>query len=368
MRPQVEIKFVPNAEVQLYWGDATLPEQANISNISSVLVNTYRGYKGFQLSQTSDSPVTPLDGTYKLYTSNGYKGFISRKLSDDNGIANVAISFYINGQVPEHLYVTFDAVNKEYAKHLRVYSSDNSTGYHYNNTSANVVVMLPLKEIVNGTMAQNVLITIVVILWSRKNSSVKITSISPFYSSIFAGDTLISFECSENSYDTSMSLRPGICEQYADVKVYDATNALHNLALHNVLDYDCQVTIRIQNDKSEEYTDIGTYVVNEWEIDANSSEVTILCHDKSYLFEKIDIQRTTVNTRTLNDFIHILFEQARGMSWKYADEDTRERCLGIEIVNSWYRESDLRTMLDKICAVGLLRIYWYLDTFIIARC
>ena len=368
MRPQVEIKFVPDAEVQLYWGDATLPEQANISDISSVLVNTYRGYRGFQLSQTNDSPVTPLDGTYKLYTSNGYRGFVSRKLSGDNGGSNVAVSFYINGQVPEHLYVTFDAVNKEYAKHLRVYSSDNSAGYNYNNTSANVTVMLPLKEIVNGTIAQNVLITIVVMQWSRENSSIKITRISPFYSQTFAGDTLIEFECSENAYDTSMNLLPGICEQYADVKVYDAANTLHDLALRNMLDRDCQVTIRVQDDKSGEYTVIGTYVVNEWDIDANSSEVTILCRDKSYLFEKIDIQRTTVNTRTLNDFIHILFEQARGMSWKYADEDTRQRCLDIEIVSSWYRKSDLRTMLDKICAVGLLRIYWYLDTFIIARC
>ena len=374
MRARIELKFMNESEPQLYWGNATLPEEANVSNIECILSNNYRGYKGLQLlSQKLPSTLKApkvLDGQYKVYGDSGYKGFISRAVSSVSGAiaGRVSISFYISGQVPEYLYVTFDEADREYATEISVFSSDVPSGYMYENTKAEITVALPLKELVNADIASNVLITLKFMHWSKPHSSVKVTSISTTRTVMFTGSSIIDFECSENSYDTQMRLSPGICEQYADIKLYDTGNILHALAAQGELSKDCQVTIEADADNSGNYVAIGKYLANKWNIEADSSEVTLLCTDRSKLFNKIEIQRSVVANRTLHDLITILFKQARGMTWKYADSSVRARCEGIYIPNNWHLKSDLYTMLKKICDVGLLRMYWYLDTFIITRC
>ncbi len=189
------------------------------------------------------------------------------------------------------------------------------------------------------------------------------------------GSQLISFTCSENIMDSNLDLNPGICEQYANLEIYDKDGLIRQRGLKGELHKDDIITIiGIDENVWEEggiakgEVVLGDYLVEEWKLENNNSHIKIVCRDTSYRLDKINIPRTIISDRTVDDLLNIVFSSAPQMTWVYLDTDTEERCQNITIPNSWYKASDLKTMLESICAVGLLRIYYFNKTFFVGRC
>ena len=148
-------------------------------------------------------------------------------------------------------------------------------------------------------------------------SNFKVTNISNNFNVVIGSNDIISSVNSENMMDTELNIQPGICEQYADIQIYDRTGIFHELALRELLSQDERISIYTDNDIL-----IGVYYVKEWSIENDNDIINITCRDNSYLFQKIDIKRSLIATRTLHDLLNILFSQATEVSWEYMDIET----------------------------------------------
>lgn len=364
--PEIRISFKSEDVAAVSLVTSSLPTQINVANPDVVVENTSKGFKGFQLSEARNNLVSTLGGDYAAYPATGYQGVITQELSGSDGSCNIEITFTLRGALPENLYIQFDAAAKEYASDFTL-SNDYNSKTITRSSNTDILVILPLAALKLPDTLNNVVFTLTITKWSKANASIKITRLSTYWLAVYTGNTLKSFSCSENLFDSQMQLQPGICEQYADIVIYDRDNILHEFALDEKLTADYPVSIYAKDENATEY-DLGTYIASDFDISATSSQVTVTCRDRAYLFEKIDISRVAIADRTLEDFIAILFAQAKNMFYRYQDSETLGRCQNIKVPDSWYLASDLYTMLTKVCALGMLRIYWYIDTFVIGRC
>lgn len=98
---------------------------------------------------------------------------------------------------------------------------------------------------------------------------------------VIADSDLIEFVCSENLTDTNVTITPGLCEQYADVKLYDRENYFHLKAMDNGLD-DAQVVIQLKDLSNDTVIELGSYIVNKWDIEGDNSIITAHCKDLSF--------------------------------------------------------------------------------------
>jgi hypothetical protein len=169
--------------------------------------------------------------------------------------------------------------------------------------------------------------------------------------------------CSENLTNSSIDIEPGICEQYAEITLYDRDGDIHDRASSGTLAKKQKVEILIEDGES-----IGTYFTTEWNVPGESSSITITCSDPSTTFGDIQIESAGIKTRTVDDLLTLTFEQIKSVVWQYIDTDTQAYCESIRVPNSWYYASSAKSTLNKICSLGMLRIYWYIDRFIVARC
>ena len=267
---------------------------------------------------------------------------------------------------PKHLHITFDPTCNEYAVNFTLANSQNSNVISITNNTKTTVA-IPLASMNLSDTSDGVLIAITITKWSAPYASIKITSISTYYVGVTFGSDLKSFSCSENVFNAQMGIQPGICEQYADLDIYDRNNVIHNLALEGGLSTGGGVVLQAIDDDTNITYELGAYSVDAWNVPATSSTVSITCKDKSVLFEKINISSLPVTTRSVDNMLDILFTQA-GLPWDYIDSDTLYYCMSIVTPDSWFYMSSLYELLNKVCALGMLRIYWYLDKFIVARC
>lgn len=361
MYPKLTIEFntknVSNTRI-LY---RTNSGQANVAHPNYVIIpgNENTSKRGFQLSNSRSAVVSPLSGSYTYFGSEGYPGFLSSAITP----SNASISFYVMNAIPTNLFIQFDGASGEYATAFTIENtrtSDTVTVSDNHQLFVNV-------EVTALNIAVGDSLTLTVTGWSSSNKSVKITYIgSVAYKFEVFGSQLIDFRCSENLMDSQLSVAPGICEQYADITVYDKGQLLHNRAKAGMLETDAKVTLSAVS--STEEIILGTYFVSDWDINSNSSAVKINCRDKSYMFSKINVARSSVMTRNVHTLLVNLFSYAANISWEYLDIQTQSRCVNMIIPDSWWLASDLQTMLNKICAVGMLRIYWYIDKFYVGRC
>lgn len=183
----------------------------------------------------------------------------------------------------------------------------------------------------------------------------------------FTSSQLISFTCSENIMDSDLSINPGICEQYANIEIYDRDDTIHTYAKKGLLHKDQSVTIISVDSNNNEFV-LGDYVTEEWTVENNNSIVKITCRDTSYKFESIVISRATIKQRNVDDLLNILFTSVPNMTWIYLDDETKNYCKKVIIPNSWYKSNNLKTLLEYICNVGMLRIYYFNKTFFVGRC
>lgn len=367
MRLQVKISFKQKDVAGVFISDDTLPGQINVSNSSAVDEGLSNGARGFQLSASVDKPISTLDGSARPFPAIGYQGIITSDLSGDDGSCLIKIPFTLSGNRPENLYINFDGVAKEWAVDFNIYTSVSEYTIECTDNT-NAFLVLPLAQLQLPEALDNADFTLVITKWSKPNASIRITRLSTYYMATYNGKDIISTANSENLLDSQMQISPGICEQYADIQLYDRENVLRTFAVTSKLSSDYVLGLFAHDDTTDTTFDMGNYIISDWHFDGISSHVGVTGRDKSYLFEKINIERSTIANRTLDELINILFAQAAGMPWRYQDEETRLRCTQITIPDNWYLASNLYKMLNKICALGMLRIYWYIDTFVIGRC
>lgn len=179
-------------------------------------------------------------------------------------------------------------------------------------------------------------------------------------------NSLMSFVCSENLTDANVSVKPGLCEQYADITFYDRDNQFHLKAMNNGLD-DAQVVVKLKNLTNNTVIELGTYVVNKWDIEGDNSIITAHCKDLSFLLDYIVIPESDIEDRNIQDLLDIVFDSLPGLTYAFFDNDTRDRCNSIVVPKSWNKQTSLSDMLNNICYVGMLRMFYKDNVFYVAR-
>lgn len=183
---------------------------------------------------------------------------------------------------------------------------------------------------------------------------------------IIKDNSIISFTCSENLTDTNVSITPGVCEQYANINIYDRDNFFHIKAMNNSLD-SANVEIKIKNVQNDEIIDLGSYVASKWHIEGDNSVIEVQCKDTSFLFDYIVIPNSEIATRTIIQFLDLIFSSLPDFTYEFLDNDTQLRCTQINVPNSWYNQTNLLDLLNKVCYLGMLRMFYKQGTFYIAR-
>lgn len=325
------------------------------------------GVKGFQLSESSDNIVSTLDGSYGLFPGlNSYEniGIITRAISGSDGSFQtpVDIKFILRGSGNKCLYICFDKASGEYAQEVDFKIGDLST--HISNDS--VFMPISLKEYEEYLDDYDgVVVTLNVTKWSKPNSSIKISYIGCHYNDTFYENTIKSFECSEHALGSQMRVQPGIVEQYADISLYDKYNTLHRLAEINLFDCEAEVSIDVCYD--DVIQNLGRYTSKDWSVQLDPI-VKLQCTDSMSRFENIFINGLNINFRSLDDLIRAVFAKIPDFEWSYLDIDTYMYCKSILLPNNWVSPDKLLNIINKICAVGMLRIYFHLNYFYVMRC
>lgn len=183
---------------------------------------------------------------------------------------------------------------------------------------------------------------------------------------IIKDNSIVSFTCSENLTDANVSIMPGVCEQYANITIYDRDNFFHEKALSNSLD-NARVEVNIKDIQNESLIDLGTYIVSTWHIEGDNSVIEVQCKDTSFLFEYIVIPESEIATRSVLDFLQLIFGSLPDFTYAFFDDETRVRCSQIDVPNSWYNQTNLLELLNKVCYLGMLRMFYKDGTFYIAR-
>lgn len=365
MRVRVVINFDDGTGAVFKEQSDSWPEQINIQAENEDVIYTLHdqgsnGFKGFQLNST------PLNGSYKFYSPEGYPGVITKQASDVYGKFDplIEINFVVTTDIPRIIWIGFDPACGEYATKFSIVQKAMGWQINVEDNDASVVgVPMGPLAIPTGTA-----LTLQIHEWSRANASAKVVRISPYYKDTYTGKDLLDFLCSENLLDSNMTIQPGICEQYADISVYDRNNTLHACAYRDMLSEDHKVSIYAHDDSTQLDHILGTYYISDWDINGSSTEVGISSIDISYIFDKINVPAVPIKDRTVDDMLTLFFGYAQDVNWRYFDDETAEYCKSISTPNSWFRAGTLRELLSKICTLGMLRIYWSVSKFIVARC
>lgn len=365
MRAQVEINYNFNINSDIVSLDSA-DDQSDVSNIAPVIDTKskgFRGFKGFHFAKNKNEWPATADGSYRYYSDEGYKGFISRNLSDANGNISVALSVTFAGDVPNAIYITFDQVCNEFATEIFVTNNQNGNTVTVNNRR--YVARIALDSLV---LDANPTLTLNIRKWNTPFKSVKITKVSVSYIGIYDTSELLSVESSENLLNQQMQISAGICEQYANVSLYDRSGMLHEFAMLEILLKEQQVSIYAIDDNNNIEYQLGAFNVSAWDVQSNNSIVKLSAIDATQTLDKIYISMLPIKNRTVDDLLTICFAQLKNASWKYIDDDTSTYCKNIKTPNSWCYTGTLLDTLIKVCLLGMLRVYFYIDSFIIARC
>ena len=345
--------------------------ESNVSNLSRVTIADGDGYKGFQLSQDYDCPVSALGGTDKVFSTSGYPGVLFDSLADSSGnfVDNIpSIDCYatyeenINTDV---LYLEFDKITGQHATLVQIISLSFVTPIVISNDSP--VMMIDAYETMGMPFSALGDFSLRILQWSQPHASAKITYASFKPNGTFTSRDIIDFKCSENIYDEKLKIQPGIIEQYADLAIYDRYNLLHNLARRGLLSRDksyevvCSVT-----DQAENTHVLGSYIAYTFEVVNDRTEVVIICNDYVDCLKSIYIKDTDVQKRSLHDMLVLVFSYVPFISWRYYDQRTQAECQSMCTPNHFFRKNrSVYDILVSICNAGFLRIYQNKNTFIV---
>lgn len=350
--------------------------ESNVSNAKYIIDSenyAYSGYRGFQLAESTtafgeefNKIPTVLDGSSRCFPDQGYQGYVSRALSDENGdFYNwVELKLNISGKIPDYLFIRGDQVTGNYPTRYTV-SSNLSTVFFTEVVSTRILNIVNLKPLKLPTAGE-----LTLIVWfhsiSKPYQSLKLTQLSLGYQGIYKENALKSVENSEQAFSSSMNLSPGLIAQYADIVIYDRLNLLHDLAKNEALKGRQDVHIyAIEDGGAKE--DVGSYKADDWDVPSGSSDITITCTDDTDALDNTYCESGEVADRSVHELLALAFSFLNA-AWQYIDIDTENYCKSIITPNSWYYNGTIKKLLDKICQLGQLNIYKYLGMYTVVRC
>ena len=183
-------------------------------------------------------------------------------------------------------------------------------------------------------------------------------------------EDLISYECSENSKDSDLTLNPGVIEQSATIEIYDRDDKFKQAAMFDTLNafQNASVSIYFVNDLNE-YIQLGEYLISSIELNGDNDTVVINCYDATSQLSDIKIDQYSVADRTAHTLLSIIFNQFLDQTpWEYLDQETANRCNWTIVYNSYMVSTDAREVLDMICALCMLTIFYKNGTFYVGSC
>lgn len=365
MTTQVKV-LLNNANLPLLTVSSESP-QASHSNLEAVINAPPGGYEGFQLSANASAPISLLDGSYRLYPSGGYPGFISREVSDADGIFATppSVTIHIEQVRSPYLFISYDNVSQEYPVEVKISAS---TGYEYYFMPHKwySVFFLDLTGYLHVSLGDNdVTITLTINKWSVPRASAKITSIQDGSVLTFNDSEILTYECSRNKLNAQLEFMPGISEQYADFRLYDRHGIVNLLKKENVLVDNLRTQVTV-SDPATGISRTNTYYTYEWQIKLGQSEFSLICKDATQALRAYQIGEHTPGDRSLHDMLTYCFMRAEAAAWTYADALTEYVCKNIKTPDSWFQLSNVHATLEKICATGVLRIYSVNNQYIVS--
>lgn len=365
MYTEVTIELLSDPSVTIDKG--TMQKPANVSNDYGPL-NTYgsnKPFKGFFLmSSANDKPVATLDGSFKCFGANGYDGAVGGAFyTDGTSYAYTAYIVQFSTISTAGCTIVLDPSGAPQVSRITVVNLFPS-GAEQSSIDVSVDPTYPVINIMPGVITSD---------WIRiefhmpdynANYFTKILYIFPNITAIYRGADLIKYECSENMLDAQLTFTPGICEQYINATVYDRNNVLQQLAAQEKLTTGLSINVYAVDDNFRER--IGQYYSEDWDVQNCESDVGITGGDGFKYLSNFDYRVAGVEERSVSKMLSDAFEYA-GVQWKYQDSDTQLYCQYISTRNCWYPDTDIITLLEDICKVAMLRIYYYNGVFIVGR-
>lgn len=340
----------------------------NVSNANSIIDSesyAYNGFKGFQLSDdTTDKIPAVLNGAYKCFPDSGYRGYISKELSDADGRFRVwiVLKLSVSGEIPKYLFVRGDPATNSYPTSYDIVSIDSSIAISVTSKSMTNIVDLTPLNLSEDTTAIGILFYTI----NKPQQSLKLTQLSFGYLGVYKENELKSCENSEQAFSSSMNLSPGLVTQYADITIYDRSNFIHDLAKNEALKSRQDAHIyAVEDDGTKK--DVGSYKADNWDVPSGSSDVTITCTDDTDALDNTYCESGEVADRSVHKLLALAFSFLNA-AWQYVDADTEDYCKSIITPNSWYYNGTIKKLLDKICQLGQLNIYKHLGVYTIVRC
>lgn len=344
-----------------------LPEQIRYANISHperiVKEENYNFIKGFRLSGDNFTS-TPLTGAYALWSDEGFNGVAGSVVSPSSR-ALIYLDYEGEGNVD--FWVLFDpatpSVTGRVSATIRKSTGGTSSRDFGSAYGQWVHVSFPsYPDRINP-------VSIVCYGGGAYSGNVgaMVLAISPYPYVKMSGNSVLNFRCSENLMDSDLSISPGICEQYGDATLYDRNGLLKQAAFAGRLSEDTSVSFRVIDNVTREKIELGNYKVADWDNVNDEDHFQLSCRDYSYLLESIIVPKAHVTKRTLDELLQSTFDLCN-ISWAYVDVATQERCQKIVLPKCMYFATNAKTLLNNICTVGVLRVYWYVDSFYVGRC
>ena len=177
----------------------------------------------------------------------------------------------------------------------------------------------------------------------------------------FDDSKIISLKFSNQVMDDTFNMNPCVIEQYADITIKDYDKNIRNSIQHNYVHTYLDVEVYIDD------VLFNTYITSTWDIKLQSSNVAIHCIDavkqlENYQTELVDVGTYSLGWLLNNAFAHTPY------NYTFEDLDLQHECFNIMIYNTYIQYQNIYELLNKLCLVNFLRIYWNKDTFVIARC
>lgn len=179
---------------------------------------------------------------------------------------------------------------------------------------------------------------------------------------LYTDNNFKSIKFSNQLLDTSFDINPTAIEQYATIVFKDKDGTMSKLVTDGKLSEDMEVWVYIDG------VIYNTYRTSSWEIQAQSTTITLQCNDPLKTLENKQTRLLELSAmRSLSELFDYAFQWA-GYSYDFIDYETKYIVTNTYLYDNYVQYMDLLTFIKKLCVVAFLRVYWYKDKFIIAGC
>ena len=355
MRLRVDINFGQKVEI------SEMSTNAQENNVANAPTHETGGYRGFQLSEKVNEPVTPLNGAYQFFAKAGYAGWMSQQLSDSDGNFSSPIRWEIifSAKVSS-LNVTFDTTLNEYASELELYVGDAEEAISIQNNHPTLILTFPATTKVSLEIKK----------WNKAHKTAKITKFSGSGVLSFMGSAVESVECSEQAWNSSFQVSAGVMQQYADITFRDHAGVLASLSDAGQLTSFMPLDVYVEHKK--EWKFLGTYISDIWSVDRVEDRVSVSCNDYTRNIPNytVDVIGANMSVKQFLDLLGTQMPEIEIVAKPNTEiknvmtgetislETYLENCICGDV---YFQGEDADVVLEDLCDRWLLRAYWQAD-------